>query len=339
MRMLSLLFDRFTIALLIVVALSTLLPCTGQTAVVFEWVTDLAIAALFFLHGARLSRAAIINGMGHWRLHAVVFACTFVLFPVIGLVAEPLFKWALGASLTVGMLYLCALPSTVQSAIAFTSMGRGNIPAAVCAASASSLIGIFVTPILVGFMLETDGAAEAGGTLEAIGRIMLQLLVPFVLGHLLRPWIAGFVERHNNVLKYVDQGSILLVVYTAFSSAVVEGLWKIVPLQSLLILTVICCVLLAVVLVFTTWASRRMGFSKEDEITIVFCGSKKSLATGAPMAQVLFSTSMVGMAILPLMIFHQIQLMVCAVMAQRYAQREELKHDAETTESGTPTKV
>ena len=237
------------------------------------------------------------------------------------------------------MLYLCALPSTVQSAIAFTSMGRGNIPAAVCAASASSLIGIFVTPILVGFMLETDGAAEAGGTLEAIGRIMLQLLVPFVLGHLLRPWIAGFVERHNNVLKYVDQGSILLVVYTAFSSAVVEGLWKIVPLQSLLILTVICCVLLAVVLVFTTWASRRMGFSKEDEITIVFCGSKKSLATGAPMAQVLFSTSMVGMAILPLMIFHQIQLMVCAVMAQRYAQREELKHDAETTESGAPTKV
>jgi len=137
----------------------------------------------------------------------------------------------------------------------------------------------------------------------------------------LRRWIGRWVDRHKPMLKYVDQGSILLVVYTAFSEAVAEGLWHKLSPQLLVTLGVICCVLLAVVLGLSFWASRRLGFSREDEVTIVFCGSKKSLASGVPMAKVLFATSSLGMIILPLMLFHQIQLMVCAVLAQRFAER------------------
>jgi sodium/bile acid cotransporter 7 len=233
----------------------------------------------------------------------------------------PVLKPLLGNELWVGMLYLAALPGTVQSAIAFTSMARGNIPAAVCAASASSLVGILVTPILVKLMLDAD--AGTTGMLDAIIKISLQLLFPFLLGHYTRRWIGNFVDNNRRWLLYVDQSSILLVVYTAFSSAVVGGLWNTVPPVSLLLLTLVCSVILAVVLAVTTWTSRAMGFNKEDEITIVFCGSKKSMATGVPMAQVLFAGGAVGPAILPLMIFHQIQLMVCAVMAQNYARREE----------------
>jgi sodium/bile acid cotransporter 7 len=313
--------DNFTLALVATVTLASLLPAMGTAAHFFEVLTTVAIGLLFFLHGAKLSREAILAGIAHWRLHLLVFGCTFALFPLLGLALKPVLSPLVTPDLYTGVLFLCVLPATVQSAIAFTSMARGNIPAAVCSASASTLLGVFITPLLVSLIVVPHGAA--GASLGAIGRILLQLMVPFVAGHLLRPWIGGFVKRHAPVLKFVDQGSILLVVYTAFSAAVIEGLWKQVPVSALAGLLVVCAVLLGLALVCTTWIARKLGFDKADEITIVFCGSKKSLASGIPMAKVLFASHAVGAIVLPLMLFHQMQLMVCAVLARRYAMRVE----------------
>jgi len=319
MNLLHLLFDRFTILLTAVVVLATVVPAQGAFAVFFDWLTHAGIALLFFLHGARLSRRAIIDGAMHWRLHLLVFVCTFAMFPLLGLALGPVLRPLLGDALWLGMLYLCLLPGTVQSAIAFTSIARGNIPAAVCAASASSLVGIVLTPLLAGLVLGSTGAGVPLG--EAVLKIGLQLLLPFAAGHALRPWIGSWVMQQQRWLRLVDQGSILLVVYTAFGAAVLDGIWRVVPAWALAQLVVCCVVLLALVLVATTWLARSLGFSVEDEITIVFCGSKKSMATGVPMAQIIFSGGAAGLAILPLMVFHQLQLMVCAVMARRYAER------------------
>lgn len=313
--------DNFTLTLIATVVLASLLPVGGQTAVAFGWVTNLAIALLFFLHGAKLSRQAIIAGAGHWRLHLLVFSLTFVLFPLLGLALKPLLAPMIGNELYMGMLYLCALPATVQSAIAFTSLARGNIPAAICSAAASSLFGIFLTPLLVTLLLNVHG--DGGSTVDAILKISVQLLLPFIAGQIARRWIGEWVGRNKNWLKFVDQGSILLVVYGAFSEAVNEGIWHQIPLWELAGLLVACCVLLALVLVASALLGKAFGFNQEDRITILFCGSKKSLATGVPMAQVLFAGSTMGVLILPLMLFHQIQLMVCAVLAQRYANRPE----------------
>ncbi|MFT6464121.1 bile acid:sodium symporter family protein [Halopseudomonas sp.] len=313
--------DNFTLSLLAVVILASFLPAQGQTAVAFGWITNIAIGLLFFLHGAKLSSSAIISGMTHWRLHLLVFACTFIMFPLLGLALKPILSPLVGTELYLGILFLCALPATVQSAIAFTSLARGNIPAAVCSAATSSLLGIFLTPLLV--MLLMGAQVQESSTMDAISKIVVQLLLPFIAGQIARHWIGGWVTRNKAWLKYVDQGSILLVVYSAFSNAVVEGIWQQVPLPQLAGLVVACCVLLALALVITDFAGRRLGFNTADRITILFAGSKKSLATGVPMAQVLFSGGTIGVLILPLMLFHQIQLMVCAVLAQRYADRAE----------------
>jgi sodium/bile acid cotransporter 7 len=313
--------DNFTLTLVGVVLLASLLPASGQVAVGFGWLTNSAIALLFFLHGAKLSRESIIAGAGHWRLHLLVFGLTFVLFPLLGLALKPLLSPMIGDNLYMGMLYLCALPATVQSAIAFTSLARGNIPAAICSAAASSLFGIFLTPLLVTLLLNVHG--DGASTLDAILKISVQLLLPFVAGQIARRWVGAWVARNKSWLKFVDQGSILLVVYSAFSEAVIEGIWHQIPLGDLAGLVVACCVLLGLVLVAATVLGKVCGFSREDRITILFCGSKKSLATGVPMAQVLFAGSTIGVLILPLMLFHQIQLMVCAVLAQRYANRPE----------------
>ena len=311
--------DNFTLYLIATVILASLFPAQGVFADALAWATKAAVSLLFFLHGAKLSRPAIWAGIGHWRLQRMVVATTFALFPLFGWALAPVLRPLVTPDLYTGVLYLCALPATVQSAIAFVSMARGNVPAAVCAASASTLLGVFLTPVALSLMLTQDAAM--GDPLEAVGRISLQLLLPFVVGHLMRPWIAGFLQRRAVVMKVVDQGSILLVVYAAFSHAVVDGLWSQLPLSAMAGLLAVCALLLAVVLVLTAWGSRRLGFAKEDEIAIVFCGSTKSLITGVPMANVLFSASVAGAIVLPLMVFHQMQLMVCAVLAQRYARR------------------
>ncbi|OXY82005.1 bile acid:sodium symporter [Oceanimonas doudoroffii] len=320
LRYLRLLFDNFTLVLLAVVATASLLPAHGQGAEVFNRLTAVAIALLFFMHGAKLSRQAIVAGATHWRLHLLVFGCTFVLFPLIGLALKPLLLPLLGEALYVGVLFLCVLPGTVQSAIAFTSLAGGNVPAAVCSASASSILGIVLTPLLVAALLQMQ-AGSAVSPLDSMVLISAQLLLPFVAGHLLRPLIGGLVERHRVWLGRVDQGSILLVVYTALSASVVEGLWQSVSGARLALLTLVCCGLLALVLSLTAWLGRILGFNREDRITIIFGGSKKSMATGVPMAKVLFAGALLGPALLPLMIFHQIQLMVCAVLAQHYARK------------------
>jgi solute carrier family 10 (sodium/bile acid cotransporter), member 7 len=307
--------DNFTLAIVAAVVIASLFPAVGAAAAALHYLTIFAIALLFFLHGARLSREAALAGALHWRLHLLVLCATFVLFPLLGLALRHALGGVLPDSLLVGLLFLCLLPSTVQSSIAFTSIAHGNVAAAVCSASLSNLLGIFLTPALVALLMNLKGGVSP----QAVVDIVLQLLAPFLAGHLLRPWIGGFVGRHRYALGFVDRGSILLVVYLAFSEAVANGLWHVLSLGDLVKLLVVCALLLAIVLAVTVVVARRLGFERADEIVIVFCGSKKSLASGVPMAGVLFPLAQVGMIVLPLMLFHQIQLMVCAALARRYA--------------------
>jgi len=312
--------DNFTLTLIATVATASLLPATGQMAQGMNAVTTVAIGLLFFLHGAKLSREAIIAGATHWRLHLLVLLSTFAVFPLLGLALKPFALPMLTPDLYLGILFLCMLPSTVQSSIALVGMARGNVPAAVCSASASNFIGIFLTPVLVSLLVIRGGAAHSAA--DSMIAIVIQLLLPFVAGQFARRWIGQWVDRHKATLKYIDQGSILLVVYTAFSEAVSHGLWHQLSATALISLLVVNAVLLALALGISTLVSRRLGFNRADEITIVFCGSKKSLASGVPMLKVLFAGHPIGMIVLPLMLFHQLQLMVCAVLAQRYARRE-----------------
>lgn len=311
--------DRYLVLIVLMVVAASLAPARGQAAVVFDWTTRIAIGVVFFLHGARLSREAVIGGITHWRLHLVVLAATFGLFPLLCLGIAALPAAITPPALAAGVIFLGCLPSTIQSSIGFTVIGRGDVPAAVAAASASNLLGMFLTPLLVSLLLHAQGGISAG----QIWAIVLQLLAPFIAGQALRRWVGPWVKEKAKTLSYVDRGSILLVVYTAFSGAVVGGVWSQIDAADLVRLVILCCLLLAVVLAATVWAARTFGFSKADEIAIVFCGSKKSLASGAPMAGVLFPAATAGVALLPLMVFHQIQLMACAVIAQAYARRQD----------------
>lgn len=311
--------DPFMVWILAAAALAFLLPATGGAAEAFDWATTVAIFCLFFGYGAKLSVQDALAGLRHWRLHAVILGCTFVLFPLVafGFLALP--DGVVGTATKIGLAFMCLVPSTVQSSITFTSLAGGNVPGAMVSATTSNLLGVLVTPLLAMLLLPASGTGGIG-----VGQFLAvlgQLLLPFVLGQLSRRWTARFMTTHAGRVKYLDQGVICLVVYGAFSDFFAAGTWREVGWGDLVFLTVACLVLLGVMLWLTWHLGGWLRFSREDRIAITFCGTKKSLATGVPMASVLFTGHAVGLIVLPLMVFHQAQLMACTVIAGRMARQ------------------
>lgn len=307
--------DPFILALVAAAVLASFVPVTGDALDAFRTASNVVIAALFFLYGARLSTSETVAGLRHWRLHVVILSTTFIVFPLLGLATSVLEGNLLRPSLASGVLLLCLVPSTVQSCVVFTRIAGGNVAGAVVNASLSNLIGVVLTPLLVAVLMTSDASVDGG----SIVRILLQILAPFVLGQLLRPWIGAFVTRHDAGLKLYDRGSIVFVVFVAFSAGAEADVWSSLSVWSVLAVALVCAVLLAVVMTWTVVAGRALRFDRADRIAMLFCGCNKSLASGLPIATVLFAEGDVALIVLPLMLYHQLQLIVCAVVAGRLA--------------------
>lgn len=312
--------DRFALMIVGAAVLALLLPATGFAGQVLSAFTTVGVALLFFLYGGRLSREALLAGATNLKLHALILGTTFLVFPLLGLLLRPVMAPFVGQEFLPGLLFLCALPSTVQSAIAMTSLARGNIAAAICAASLSSAVGLVVTPVLVSVLLSAEGAHV---TVSSVIQLVVSILLPFVVGHLLRPKIGPFLDQRAKELKFVDQGSIVLLVYGAFSHAVEEQVFNSVSWKQLVAVAVCVAVLLACALLASRFIAKAFKLKIEDEIALVFCGSKKGLTSGLPVAHALFPGAAGTLVVLPLMLFHQLQLMVCTVLAKRWADRPE----------------
>ncbi|MFJ4291198.1 bile acid:sodium symporter family protein [Cupriavidus sp. NPDC089707] len=316
------LIDGFVLIMLSAIAIALAAPQigTGDGPLQLGMVTSLGVALVFFLHGAALSRDKLVAGAKHWRLHVFVQAFTYVVFPVVGALLMLLLRNTLPPDLLLGVFFLCALPSAVSSSVAMTSMARGNVSGAIFNATISGLIGMLVTPLLMGLVISAISSGASMPLGKALTGVALQLLLPFALGQLLRPLIGNWLAKKKQITNKIDRGVIVLIVYSSFCDATAEGLWHQYQWQTIGAVMLIAAVLLFVVLGITTLTARRLGFSVEDEVTAVFCGSKKSLANGIPMAKILFAGHpALGLLVLPLMVYHQLQLIVCSVIASRYA--------------------
>jgi len=313
--------SAFTWLILITVLLASVWPARGALADALAHAATLGVALLFFVHGAALPREAVIAGLTQWRLHLFIFGITFLLFPLFVVPLARLGSSWLPEHLLLGFLYLAVLPSAVSSSIAYTAVAKGNVPAAICSAAGSNLLGMLLTPLLLSLILDRSDA-NAFALDGSIQDIVVEMLLPFVAGQLLRPVLLPVLTRYPTLSERVDQSVLLLIIYVAFAQSVVSGLWAQVPFSILILAALLCFILLAFVLVLTAILARRLGFTRADEIAAVFCGSKKSLASGLPMAKVLFAGHPgFGLIVLPIMLYNQIQIMVGALLAERYAQK------------------
>ncbi len=316
-RLHTLLPDVFTGGIVVSILLGLFLPCRGVAAAGFECLTQVAIVLLFFLYGVKLSRRSVIEGLLHWRLQGLVAFFTFVFFPLIVSLLAPMLESMVGAGLFAGLLYVACLPSTVQSSIAFTAVAGGNVPAAVCSASVSSLLGVFLTPLLVGVLFSVDNACGVHVGMDAVLTISYQILLPFALGQLVQNKLKAWASAHRTLIAHNDRLTIWLVVYTSFSGATAQGYWQKLDAYHLLGL-IGASLLLLITIQISIWLCCKLArFNKSDTITALFCGSKKSLAVGAPMMLAIFG-ALDNNLLLPLMVFHQVQLMLCSQLAARW---------------------
>lgn len=321
--------DRFLLGILGAIGIAVLLPDLGRSGgwLALDHVGDAGIALIFFLHGLNLSPASLKAGALRWPVHCTVQTMTFLVFPLLYLALRPLLGGIFPEALVLGFCYLCVLPSTISSSVAMTSLARGNVPAAIFNASLSSLLGIVLTPLWVGLLAQSGGHTLEFG--PAVLGIAKMLLLPMVVGQLLRPWLGGWAKRNKSWLSTLDRTVILCLVLTAFSDSIEAGVWHSTGPGTLVAAALVVLGLLAVVLFLGRIAARRLGFSREDEIVLVFCGSKKTLASGVPMAKLLFGAMpSLSLVVLPIMLYHQIQLIVCGFLASRYAEQAERANTA-----------
>jgi sodium/bile acid cotransporter 7 len=316
--------DPFVVAILLALVVGIVVPIPDGVRGTLDVVADVAVALLFLLYGARLPTREILRSLTNWKLQGALQVATFVVFPLVGLGLSAVVGPLVGQSVAIGLLCVSLLPSTVNSAVAFTSVARGDVAGAICGATLSNVVGLVATPLLVigllGGVAAQDGAAVGVGGIE---KVLLQLLVPLVVGQLLQPWVGDLVRRHKGVTQAVDRGTILLIVLTAISGATAEGIWDDMTVWAVLVIVGSAAVLLAVMLAITWWGGRALRLPRDQNITFLLIGSMKSLATGLPMASALLPAATLGAVVVPLVVFHQIQLVVCSVLARRLGHEPE----------------
>jgi solute carrier family 10 (sodium/bile acid cotransporter), member 7 len=297
--------------------LAWLLPVPLAAVALAQSILFVGIFFLFFLHGLKLPRAEVRRAAKGWRLQGAMLAFTFAVMPLAGWAVSKVAGMWLPPLLAAGLLYCAILPSTVQSAISSASIGRGNVAASVVGAALSNLVGIVATPAL--FVLLLGGAAGGGIGGDVVIKIMTMLLLPFALGQMAQRWLDGWAAKEKKLLSLFDRGVILMAVYVAFSSAVSSGALARVKGVDMIGLLLAAAVLLAFAF-FAAWFVGRAGkFDHANRVSLLFAGAHKSLATGAPMAALLFPPEIAGVMILPAIIYHQLQLIASAPLAGRLA--------------------
>jgi sodium/bile acid cotransporter 7 len=293
--------------------------------------SHILVFSLFFFQGVRLAPAELRAATRDLRVHSLILGITFVLFPLLcGFIAK-LPPLAESPELRVGLLFLGVTPSTIQSSVIFTSLARGNVALAITAASLSSTLGIVVTPLLFSLTRSTNFSTDGLG--RGALKVGLELLLPLLLGQLLRRRLLKFTTRRRGLLKALDQSAIVLIVFLAFSHAFAEGLFARYSPQSLALLAALLLTLFFVVFATSVLCCRLLRLPRRDAIAVYFCASKKSLASGAPMARVLFSAPALSATLLPLMLYHQLQLLLCAWLAARLGASDAGQADSVKSES------
>lgn len=312
--------DWFMKGMLIAVLIAFLWPTPGAKGGFLhpELLNKLGIAIVFYLNGMALSIAAMHDGLKRWRAHLLIQGATFLIFPVVGWLLLKLSGGLMSPDLQTGFFYLCALPSTVSSSVALTVAARGNVPVAVFNATLSSLIGVILTPLWMAWSLGQSGARFD------VGPVVLDLVVwvvlPLLAGLCSRPWLAAWASRNKKRIQIVDRLTILMLVYTSFADSVKDGIWSNYgPL--VLVETILGAALLFfIALGLMRWISAALGMPMEERIAVIFCGSKKTLASGVPMAHLIFgSNPALGLILMPIMIYHPLQLAIGGVLAQHWA--------------------
>ena len=308
--------DKFVLAIIVIIALAYFFPYlgSGESGLVLNWIGSLGISLIFFFYGLKLSTRQLLSGLKNWKLHLLVQGSTFLLFPILVLIAYPFAEEESSDILWLAFLFLAALPSTVSSSVVMVSLAKGNVPAAIFNASISGLIGIVITPVWIGLFL--NSTTSDFSLSEVYLKLLLQILLPVILGLFLQQYLGKYARKYATQLTLFDKSIILLIIYKSFAESFDQGLFTTVKAIDLAFISMAVIVLFFIMYSTTGYLSRLLNFNTADQITAQFCGTKKSLVHGTVFSKVLLPESLaLGIMLLPLMLFHAFQILVISVIA------------------------
>lgn len=316
--------DGFIVGLITMITIAFFVPGIGDKDDIIQItdITDIGISFIFFFYGLKLSPQQMKDGLSNYKLHLVVQLSTFLLFPLIAIALKPFYTSEDGKLLWLALFFMAALPSTVSSSVVMVSIAKGNISGAIFNASISGLIGILITPIWLSFFFQTSG--ESFNLMESVMSLSLRILLPVFIGLMLNKYSGAFAKKHSKYLTLFDKSIILLIVYNSFSHSFQTQLFQSLDTPVLIkaFISILCIFVLAYLAIW--YGSKKLHFKYKDQITATFCGSKKSLVHGTVMADVLFKGMAVqGIFIVPIMIYHSLQLIVISFIAQRLSKNSD----------------
>lgn len=316
--------DKFVLSIVGIIIIAYFFPQWGMenSNVPINTISTIGISLIFFFYGLKLSPKKMKEGLKNWKLHVLVQASTFLIFPLLVLVFRPFIQNEEQETIWLAFFFLAALPSTVSSSVVMVSMAKGNIPAAIFNASISGIIGIALTPLWMGFFV--DSAQTDFDFTEIYIKLIVQIILPVVLGLILQRYLGGFAQKHSSKLTLFDKSIILLIIYKSFAESFSENIFSSVSLLDLLLLFIAVLVLFTIAFFLTGLIARKMQLNKEDEITAQFCGTKKSLVHGTVFSKIIFGKmASIGIILLPLMLFHASQILIISIVASKLAKRKE----------------
>ncbi len=314
-------FDTTILLMLLSIGLAFIFPQLGakNSVLYLDLVAKHGVAVIFFLHGSALSFDSFKSGLTNWRLHIVSQFVTFIYFPIIGVILYFGFQNQISANFRIGLFFLSIISSTIASSITMTGIAKGNVGGAVWDASLSGFIGIFFTPFALSLIMHDQSGARID-IIDAIFNISTAILLPFALGQLARPFIGDFIIRYKKRFAILDRAIIITIVFVAFCQSNLNNVWQRTTISEIILLFVITGTLLVLALLISGFIAKTFGLSNDDKIAAIFVGSTKSLANGAPIAAILFAgNENLSQILLPLLIYHQLQLIVGMALAQKWS--------------------
>ncbi|MGJ8731739.1 MAG: bile acid:sodium symporter family protein [Cellulophaga sp.] len=315
--------DKFVLFIIAVITVAYFFPQWGakDSLIPINTISSVGISLIFFFYGLKLSPSKLKAGLKNWKLHILIQASTFILFPLLVLLVRPLLQSQEQETIWLAFFFLAALPSTVSSSVVMVSIAKGNIPAAIFNASISGIIGILVTPLWMGLFVTSDQASFS--FVDIYTKLIVQIILPVVVGVLLQRYLGDFAQKHSSKITLFDKSIILLIIYKSFASSFNDKIFSTVSMLDLVLILLGVLILFTIAYFSTGFIASKLNFNKEDLITAQFCGTKKSLVHGTVFSKIIFGNmAVIGIVLLPIMLFHAIQILIISVVATKLAKRE-----------------
>jgi solute carrier family 10 (sodium/bile acid cotransporter), member 7 len=299
----------FFVGIAVVMLMAFCLPRLGQ------WVQghrllDYGIFLAFLITGLTLETSAVRDQLRRFTAPLVAMISSFVLIPALAWLMGSL---TLSEEFLIGVCIIATAPVTVASGTVMTYLGRGNVPLSIFICVLGNALGVFTIPVSLNLLLRFGAQIELP-VLKMLGGLALTILLPTILGQLIRPFVKEKIAPYRKAFSIFQQCLVLLIIFNAMASSATHILQAGLAVVAVLAFTI---VLHSLVLLMNYSLSRLLGYDRPSVTAFTIHASQKTLAVSYLVWSGYFAAQF-PMALIPGIGYHLTQMIMDSVVAHRF---------------------